>query len=136
MLCDAMYRWLNELETLIAGTGQNTIIHDTAHWDPPASGQGYGMTEAPRGALGHWIKINSKKIDNYSCVVPTTWNASPSDNSGVIGPFEEALIGCPVPDTDNPINVGRIIRSFDPCIACAVHLITPDGSMKQFVMNQ
>ncbi len=143
VLCDAMTRWLDELETLLKGpgggsgkAGQNVDIHDTAHWDPPYSGQGYGMTEAPRGALGHWINIQDHKIDRYACVVPTTWNASPLDDAGIRGPYEQALIGCPVPDTDNPINVGRVIRSFDPCIACAVHLVTPDGDIKQFVVNQ
>lgn len=146
MLCDAMSRWLTELQSLMSlgntarqrpggGGGQNVTIHDTAHWDPPNSGQGYGMTEAPRGALGHWIRIDDYKINRYACVVPTTWNASPKDNGGVIGPYEKALIGCPVPDTGNPINVGRIIRSFDPCIACAVHLITPDGNVKKFVVG-
>jgi len=138
MLCDAMLRWLDELDSALntpGGGGGNITIHDTAHWDPPNSGQGFGMTEAPRGALGHWIRIDNQKINRYACVVPTTWNASPADSSQVIGPFEKALIGCPVPDTDNPINVGRIIRSFDPCMACAVHLIKPNGDVKKFVVG-
>ncbi len=141
MLCDAMPQWLNQIETIIQGaggkgSGQTVQIHDTAHWDPPATGQGYGMTEAPRGALGHWIKITDHKIERYACVVPTTWNAAPKDAAGLIGPYEKALIGCPIPDPDNPINVGRIIRSFDPCIACAVHLVTPDGDVKKFIVGQ
>lgn len=139
ILCDAMVRWTNELNQIIeggqGGAGMQVEIHDTAHWDPPATGQGYGMTEAPRGALGHWIKIADQKIDKYACVVPSTWNASPQDSAGVRGPYEEALMGCPIPDPDNPINVGRIIRSFDPCLACAVHIITPDGNMKKFIVN-
>jgi hydrogenase large subunit len=139
ILCDAMIRWMNELDGLIeggrGGSGQQVDIHDTAHWDPPATGQGYGMTEAPRGALGHWIKIADQKIDQYACVVPSTWNASPIDSTGVHGPYEQALIGAPIPDPDNPINVGRIIRSFDPCLACAVHIMTPDGNMKKFIVN-
>ncbi|MBO8129610.1 MAG: nickel-dependent hydrogenase large subunit [Peptococcaceae bacterium] len=123
MICDAMSRWLDELETRISQG--DTEIHDTAHWDPPASGQGYGLIEAPRGALGHWCVISDQFTANYGMVVPTTWNVSPRDTNGVIGPIEKALIGCPVPDVNNPNNIVRIVRSFDPCIACAVHIIQP-----------
>lgn len=130
ILCDAMYRWLDELEDL-ASAGK-TEIQDKAHWSPPSSGQGEGLSEAPRGALGHWIKIADSKIGNYACVVPTTWNASPKDDMGFNGPIEEALTGCPVPDSENPINVGRIVRSFDPCLACAVHILNPDGNLNTF----
>lgn len=135
VLCDAMVRWLNDLESLVQ-SNPNTPIHDVAHWIPPVSGQGYGMIEAPRGALGHWVTIASSKINRYACVVPSTWNSSPLDNSGVHGPYEQALIGCPVPDINNPINVGRVIRSFDPCLACAVHVITPNGPVKKFIINR
>lgn len=93
----------------------------------PEEGWGMGLTEAARGALGHWIRIRGGKIANYQCVVPTTWNASPQDWLGQPGPIEQALIGAPVEDPDNPWEVVRIIRSFDPCIACAVHLLTPKG---------
>lgn len=130
MLCDAMNRWLDEL-TSLSGSG-NATIHDTAHWDPPVSATGFGLSEAPRGALGHWISISNSVINNYACVVPTTWNASPKDNN-YYGPIENALIGCPVPDASSPINIGRIVRSFDPCLACAVHLITPDGDYNNFI---
>jgi Ni,Fe-hydrogenase I large subunit len=91
----------------------------------PDSSRGMGVWDAPRGALGHWIEIEGHRTKNYQLVVPSTWNASPRDEQGVRGPYEQALIGAPVPDTDNPINIVRIIRSFDPCIACAVHLIDP-----------
>ena len=91
-----------------------------------------GLVEGARGALGHWIKIANKKIENYQAVVPTTWNCGPRDDKGVRGPCEEALVGTPVADTDNPLEIVRIIRSFDPCIACAVHLIKPSGEMKKF----
>lgn len=94
----------------------------------PEEGWGMGLTEAARGALGHWIRIQGGKIANYQCVVPTTWNASPRDGLGQPGPMEQALIGAPVEDPDNPWEVVRIIRSFDPCIACAVHLLTPKGT--------
>ena len=87
----------------------------------PDAAQGYGLTEAARGALGHWIQIKNRKIDNYQCVVPTTWNASPRDDRGVPGPIEQALVGTTVADKENPIEAARVVRSFDPCIACAVH---------------
>jgi len=85
-----------------------------------------GLVEAARGALGHFVEIENGKSKRYQCVVPTTWNCSPRDDKGIRGPVEEALIGAPVPDPNNPINVVRIVRSFDPCLACAVHLIRPD----------
>ena len=87
----------------------------------PESCSGIGLTEAPRGALGHWISVKNKRIHNYQCVVPTTWNCSPKDDSGTPGPVEQALIGCSINDEKNPIEACRIVRSFDPCIACAVH---------------
>jgi len=93
----------------------------------PESGTGMGLTEGPRGALGHWITIKNHKIDNYQAVVPTTWNASPRDDKGQKGPIEQALIGTPVKDPENPIEPARVVRSFDPCLACAIHMITPDG---------
>ena len=91
----------------------------------PKTGRGMGVWDAPRGALGHWVEIKDGRIQNYQLVVPSTWNASPRDSKGVRGTYEQSLIGAPVPDADNPINIVRIIRSFDPCIACAVHLIDP-----------
>jgi hydrogenase large subunit len=100
----------------------------------PEKGEGMGLTEGARGALGHWIKISGKKIENYQAVVPTTWNGGPRDEKGVRGPIEEAMIGTPIADADNPLEVVRIIRSFDPCIACAVHLIKPNGEMKKFMV--
>jgi len=81
----------------------------------------------PRGALGHWIEIEGQKIANYQCVVPTTWNASPRDDRGQPGPIEQALTGTKIRDQQNPFEIVRIVRSFDPCLACAVHVITPKG---------
>lgn len=134
LMVDACYKWCDELLSEMTKPGFK--IHDTAHWEPPSKGEGVGFFEAPRGALGHWIKIKDKKIDNYQCVVPSTWNASPRCEKKHRGPYEEALIGAPVPDTDNPINVGRIIRSFDPCLACAIHLIDPKtNKIKQFLVE-
>ena len=94
----------------------------------PRKAAGMGAWDAPRGALAHWVNIQDYRIKNYQLVVPSTWNASPRDGKGVRGPYEEALIGAPVPDVENPINLVRIIRSFDPCLACAVHLIDPESN--------
>ena len=87
----------------------------------PDRGKGQGLTEAPRGALGHWINIEKGKIANYQCVVPSTWNCSPRDDKGNPGPVEQALTGLKVADENQPIEAARVIRSFDPCLACAVH---------------
>jgi Ni,Fe-hydrogenase I large subunit len=92
----------------------------------PGAASGMGVWDAPRGALGHWVSIKDHRISNYQLVVPTTWNASPRDEQELPGPYEQSLIGAPVPDPDNPINIVRIIRSFDPCLACAIHLIDPE----------
>ena len=132
IMADAVLGWIDELIQLIGSTGVygkdgNAAIHDTAHWDPPFEGAGKGLQEAPRGALGHYITIQDKKVKRYQMVVPTTWNAAPIDNSGQKGPMEEAIIGAPVPDPDNPLNIVRIIRSFNPCLACAIHVIHPKG---------
>jgi len=134
LMVDAAYSWLDQLQAEMTKPGFK--IHDTGHWDPPASGMGVGFFEPPRGALGHWIKIKDKKIENYQAVVPSTWNASPRCEKGVRGQYEESLIGAPVPDTKNPINVVRIIRSFDPCLACAVHIIDPQSNkVRKFVIE-
>lgn len=87
------------------------------------NGDGYGLVEAPRGALGHWVKIGEEKIENYQIITPTAWNASPRDANGVRGPWEEALIGTEIKDLDNPVELDHIIRSFDPCLVCTVHTI-------------
>jgi hydrogenase large subunit len=122
-IANAMEGWLLELKPGAPVWAECSI---------PDSSEGCGMVEAPRGALGHWIRIENKKIENYQCVVPTTWNVSPRDDRGVRGPIEEALIDTPVADPDNPIELVRVVRSFDPCIACTVHLIKPNGQIKKF----
>jgi len=99
-------------------------------WSPetwPKEAKGVGFTEAPRGALGHWIKIKDTKIDNYQCVVPTTWNGSPRDPAGNIGAFEAALLGTPMADPTQPLEIIRTLHSFDPCLACSTHVMSPDG---------
>jgi hydrogenase large subunit len=88
-----------------------------------SNGDGFGLTQASRGALGHWVRIEDKKIQHYQIITPTAWNGSPRDSSGMRGPWEEALIGTPIKDPNNPVELGHIIRSFDPCLVCAVHAI-------------
>jgi hydrogenase large subunit len=99
-------------------------------WEPstwPAEARGVGPSEAPRGALAHWIVIKDRKIENYQLVVPSTWNASPRDGSGQRSPYEAALIGTPVHDPAQPLEILRTVHSFDPCLACAVHLYDDQG---------
>lgn len=96
-------------------------------YEIPDESTGMGLVDAARGALGHWIEIKNKRIANYQCVVPSTWNLSPRDDKDQPGPVEQALIGTRVKDPENPFEIVRIVRSFDPCIACAVHLITSKG---------
>ncbi|TVT49553.1 MAG: nickel-dependent hydrogenase large subunit [Denitromonas halophila] len=99
-------------------------------WDPsrwPKEAKGVGFTEAPRGALGHWIKIRDGKIENYQAVVPTTWNGSPRDSMGQIGAFEASLMNTPVAVADQPLEILRTLHSFDPCLACSTHVMSPDG---------
>jgi hydrogenase large subunit len=98
----------------------------------PESAEGMGLWCAARGALGHWISIRNGKIARYQAVVPTTWNASPKDDRGQPGPVEQALIGTEIEDSENPFALARIVRSFDPCIACAIHLIEPGKPVRQF----
>ncbi|MCU0588555.1 MAG: nickel-dependent hydrogenase large subunit [Syntrophobacteraceae bacterium] len=114
----AMDGWLNQLVT-----GGSVY----ASYTTPSTGAGVGLTEAPRGALGHWVSISSQKIANYQVITPTCWNASPKDGGGVRGPMEQALIGLPVAQADKPIEVLRLIHSYDPCLSCAVHVMRPEG---------
>jgi hydrogenase large subunit len=103
---------------------------NTEKWEPsswPKEVKGVGFTEAPRGALAHWVKIKDGRIDNYQCVVPTTWNGSPRDPAGNIGAFEAALMDTPLADPAQPLEILRTIHSFDPCLACSTHVMSPDG---------
>ncbi len=94
---------------------------------PKGEIQGFGFHEAPRGTLSHWVVIRDGKIVNYQCVVPTTWNAGPRDDKGVKGPYEASLLGNPIADPERPLEVLRTIHSFDPCLACAIHTLDPEG---------
>ncbi|MGV7218733.1 nickel-dependent hydrogenase large subunit [Bradyrhizobium sp. UFLA05-112] len=99
-------------------------------WKPeswPKEAKGFGFAEAPRGALAHWIKIKETRIDNYQCVVPTTWNGSPRDPKGNIGAFEASLVDTPMANLEQPLEILRTIHSFDPCLACSTHVMSPDG---------
>jgi len=99
-------------------------------WDPatwPKEAKGVGTVAAPRGMLGHWIKIKDGKIENYQCVVPTTWNGSPRDTKGQIGAFEASLMNTPMVNPEQPLEILRTLHSFDPCLACSTHVMSPDG---------
>ncbi|HYM83743.1 MAG TPA: nickel-dependent hydrogenase large subunit [Candidatus Dormibacteraeota bacterium] len=120
--------WLGQFEENLKSG--DLAIADVSHWDPsswPAEAHGFGWEEAPRGSLGHWVRIKDQRIDNYQLVVPSTWNGSPRDAAGKRGAWEEALIGTPVADPNAPVEVLRTVHSFDPCMACAVHVYDPDG---------
>ena len=95
---------------------------------PKGEQRGFGVHEAPRGTLSHWIVIRDGKIANYQAVVPSTWNAGPRDDKGQLGPYEASLLGNPVADPERPLEVLRTIHSFDPCIACAIHTLDPEGN--------
>jgi hydrogenase large subunit len=127
-LLNWMDTWLERLSTNMEKG--DLRIHNGSMWDPstwPAEAEGWGFHEAPRGALGHWLKIKDQKILNYQAVVPSTWNAGPRDAQGQTGPYEASLEGTPVADPDRPLELLRTIHSFDPCLACAVHVVDADG---------
>jgi hydrogenase large subunit len=124
--------WLKEFFGELMGRvkTRETSTFNGERWEPkswPASTEGVGLVEAPRGALAHWIRIENGKIDNYQLVVPTTWNGSPRDAKQQRSSFEESLIGTPVANLEQPVEIIRTIHSFDPCLACAVHLYDPQG---------
>jgi len=124
--------WLKEFfgELMDRVKTRETSTFNPEKWEPaswPADCEGVGLVEAPRGSLAHWIKIKNGKIDNYQLVVPTTWNGSPRDAKQQHSSFESALIGTPVANLEQPVEIIRTIHSFDPCLACAVHLYDPQG---------
>ena len=124
--------WLKEFFGELMGRvkTRETSTFNGEKWEPKSWAkdcQGVGLVEAPRGALAHWIKIHDGKIDNYQLVVPTTWNGSPRDAKGQHSSFEASLIGTPVANLEQPVEIIRTIHSFDPCLACAVHLYDPQG---------
>lgn len=126
-IVNAMLDWVNQV------TVGGSVYTD---YTIPFSKAGEGLTEAPRGGLGHWLTTSSSSVKaptggpaiaSYQIITPTCWNASPKDTSGVKGPLEQALIGTPITDATQPIEVLRVIHSFDPCLSCAVHVMRPNG---------
>jgi hydrogenase large subunit len=125
-----LVEWINELDGKV--NSNDLRIHNGEKWDPdswPASVRGFGFYEAPRGSLGHWIQIENKAIKNYQAVVPSTWNAGPRDANGQRGPYEAALLKTPIADPERPLEILRTVHSFDPCLACAVHVVDVRGSL-------
>jgi Ni,Fe-hydrogenase I large subunit len=113
-LLPAMETWLEEIDPDGPGCQAAGDIPD---------GEGFGLLEASRGALGHWVRIAGGRIQHYQIITPTAWNASPRDSGGVRGPIEEALLGTPVRDPADPVELGHVVRSFDPCLVCTVHVL-------------
>jgi [NiFe] hydrogenase large subunit len=122
---DAMEGWLMDLVDHVKKGDMKTY----QPWEMPTGTiMGYGLNDVPRGSLGHWIKIEDGKIKNYQYVVPSTWNLGPRDEQGQLGPVEESLVGTPVADPKRPLEILRTVHSFDPCIACGVHVIDPESN--------
>lgn len=125
-IATAMRTWLAELEI------------GAPVWTPyviPNPATGVGLTEAPRGALGHWLQVTDRQISHYQIITPTCWNASPRDAFGKRGPLEQALLGTPVRDPNQPIEVVRVIHSFDPCLSCAVHVMRAEEGARIFRLD-
>jgi [NiFe] hydrogenase large subunit len=118
---NAMGRWIDTLKANVAAGDKKTY----QPWEMPDKARGFGLNDVPRGALGHWINIEGGKIANYQYVVPSTWNFGPSDGKNQKGPVENSLIGTPIANPKQPLEILRTVHSYDPCIACAVHVIDP-----------
>jgi hydrogenase large subunit len=125
LIVQNMINWVNSLT--VGGT-------NVTGSPVPATATGVGLTEAPRGAIGHWLQIANSRVSRYQIVTPTCWNASPRDSANVPGPIEQALIGTPVANVDQPVEVVRVIHSFDPCLSCAVHVMRPEQGKKIFAI--
>ena len=126
LMGDVMMEWVDEL-------AKNAAMGDLSTWTEfdfdkvSVDTKGVGLAEAPRGALGHWVKVKNGKVENYQAVVPSTWNAGPRGPNGEIGAYEASLIGTKVANPEEPLEIIRTIHSFDPCIACAVHVVDTKG---------
>jgi hydrogenase large subunit len=108
----------------------DTSTFNNVKWNPstwPEQASGFGYMEAPRGALGHWVTIQSGKIRHYQIVVPSTWNGGPRDAADQPGPYEAALEGTPIHSPEQPLEILRTVHSFDPCMACAAHVYDAEG---------
>jgi len=122
LLADYLPTLINDL---VANVSRGDERFFTAH--APKDGDGFSMSEVPRGSLSHWVRVRNGRIENFQAVVPSTWNASPRDSKGQVGAYEAALIGQRLADPQKPLEILRTIHSFDPCLACAVHLLDPKG---------
>ncbi len=120
----ALKQWQLLTDNILKG---DTTVYNKPEF-PQGTIEGVGFHEAPRGTLSHWVVIENGAIQNYQAVVPTTWNASPRDSKNTLGPYESSLLGNPVADIEHPLEVIRTIHSFDPCMACAVHMFDPAGN--------
>jgi Ni,Fe-hydrogenase I large subunit len=128
LLSNHIVEWIEELRKNM--NSGDLRIHNGEKWDPstwPSSARGYGLFEAPRGSLGHWVEIENTLVKNYQAVVPSTWNAGPRDAKGQRGPYETALLRTPIADPERPLEILRTVHSFDPCLACAVHVVDARG---------
>jgi hydrogenase large subunit len=114
-------------QLLAANIGKGDTTSFNAPAFPKGEQRGFGYHEAPRGTLSHWVVIRDGRIANYQAVVPSTWNAGPRDAKDQPGPYEASLVGNPVADPEKPLELLRTIHSFDPCLACAVHTVDPEG---------
>jgi len=126
MIGDVMVDWLDELAKNVAMGDLNTWT-DFDFDEVSQESKGRGLAEAPRGALGHWIRIKDGKVANFQAIVPSTWNAGPRGPNGEIGAYEASLIGTVVANPEEPLEIIRTVHSFDPCIACAVHVVDTKG---------
>jgi len=126
LMGDAMMEWVDELAKNVA-SGDLSTWSEFDFDEVSKDTKGMGLAEAPRGALGHWVKIKDGKVTNYQAIVPSTWNAGPRDGNGLLGAYEAALIGTKVANPEEPLEIIRTIHSFDPCIACAVHVVDTKG---------
>jgi len=131
LLADKLVGWIEQLGNNLSNG--NLRNHNGEKWDPnswPDNARGFGFFEAPRGSLGHWVEIENKAIKNYQAVVPSTWNAGPRDAHGQRGAYEAALVKTPIADAERPLEVLRTVHSFDPCLACAVHVVDAQGRVR------
>jgi len=135
LMADVMVEWVDELAANVA-SGDLSTWSEFDFDEVSMDAKGHGLAEAPRGGLGHWVNIKEGKITNYQAVVPSTWNAAPRDYKGRMGAYESALIGTKVANPHQPLEILRTIHSFDPCIACAVHIIDTKGKeLSHFKVN-
>jgi hydrogenase large subunit len=118
LIADAMADWVLQLKP-----GEPVYVS----YELPEESSGMGLVGAARGALGHWIEVKEGKIANYQIITPSTWNISPRDDKDRPGPMEQAIVGTKIRDEANPFEIVRIVRAFDPCLACSVHLMSPKG---------